>query len=93
MVILELLNGVSMDLVTSLCDNSRKQDVKQKNMKYKRLQFSLPSITCRPIWLDIGQVVADKYKKNKIENQRKGKKGTYGIAENNANTQMQVTLL
>ena len=36
MVILELLNGVSMDLVTSLCDYSRKQDIKQKNMKYKR---------------------------------------------------------
>ena len=47
MVILELLNGVSMDLVTSLCDYSRKQDIKQKNMKYKRLQFSLPSVTCR----------------------------------------------
>ena len=45
MVILELLNGVSMDLVTSLCDYSRKQDIKQKNMKYKRLQLWLPSIT------------------------------------------------
>lgn len=45
LVILELLNGLSMDLVTSLCDYSRKQDIKQKNMKYKRLQLSLPSIT------------------------------------------------
>ena len=34
-----------MDLVTSLCDYSSKQDIKQKNMKYKRLQLSLPSIT------------------------------------------------
>ena len=50
-----------MDLVTSLCDYSSKQDIKQKNMKYKRLQLSLPSIT-------LGQVVADQYKKNKIEN-------------------------
>ena len=40
---LELLNGLSMDLVTSLCDYSSKQDIKQKNMKYKRLQLSLPS--------------------------------------------------
>lgn len=61
LVILELLNGLSMDLVTSLCDYSSKQDIKQKNMKYKRLQLSLPSIT-------LGQVVADQYKKNKIEN-------------------------
>lgn len=69
MVILELLNGVSMDLVTSLCDYSRKQDIKQKNIKYKRLQFSLPSVHVGlTIWLDIGQVVAHKYKKNKIEN-------------------------
>ena len=45
MEILELLNELSMDLVTSLCDYSSKQDIKQKNMKYKRLQFSLPSIT------------------------------------------------
>ena len=45
LVILELLNGLSMDLVTSLCDYSSKQDIKQKNMKYKRLQLSLPSIT------------------------------------------------
>ena len=47
LVILELLNGLSMDLVTSLCDYSSKQDIKQKNMKYKRLQLSLPSVTCR----------------------------------------------
>ena len=33
LVILELLNGLSMDLVTSLCDYSSKQDIKQKNMK------------------------------------------------------------
>lgn len=92
MVILELLNGVSMDLVTSLCDYSRKKDVKQKNMKYKRLQFSLPSITCRSdnmagYWPSCCRQI----QKKKIENQRKGMKGNYGIAENNANAQ--VTLL
>ena len=92
MVILELLNGVSMDLVTSLCDYSRKKDVKQKNMKYKRLQFSLPSTTCRSdnmagYWPSCCR----KIQKKKIENQRKGMKGNYGIAENNANAQ--VTLL
>lgn len=90
MVILELLNGVSMDLVTSLCDYSRKKDVKQKNMKYKRLQFSLPSITCRSdnmagYWPSCCRQIQKK------QNRKPKMKGNYGIAENNANAQ--VTLL
>ena len=69
LVILELLNGLSMDLVTSLCDYSSKQDIKQKNMKYKRLQLSLPSITLGQYgWILAKFSVADQYKKNKIEN-------------------------
>lgn len=65
LVILELLNGLSMDLVTSLCDYSSKQDIKQKNMKYKRLQLSLPSITLGQYGLILAKLLQINTRKTK----------------------------